>query len=342
MSDAHIFILYGDDPAGLTERMNALGTLPGDPGMADLNITRLDGRTCTENDIRNASLALPFLSDCRVVIVQNALFRLAGENQRQKFLSLLEEIPPTTRLVLVINDETSWRKNSQGRWEKNWKTLNPSNWLMVWVKNHSEKVSEEGFHLPDQKEMPAWINEEAKKQGGQFTIQASSALAEYTGSDTQIARQEIAKLLSYVDFSRPITDEDVYTVSISQNQATVFQFNEAVATGQKSKGLYLLHQLLETDDPIMIFGSLVAHFRRLVLIKEALQQGGKMDAIARDFGLSGKSAENLFQQCRRFSQEELNKVYLRLAETDFEIKNGITPADLALENFLMELKSTKT
>jgi hypothetical protein len=24
----------------------------------------------------------------------------------------------------------------------------------VWVKNHSEKVSEEGFHLPDQKEMP--------------------------------------------------------------------------------------------------------------------------------------------------------------------------------------------
>ncbi len=342
MTDAHIFILHGDDPAGLTERLNTLATLPGDPGMADLNMTRLDGRTCTENDIRNAAMAIPFLADCRIVIVQNALSRLAGESQRQKYLSLLDEIPPTTRLVLVVNDETSWRKNSQGKWEKNWKTLNPSNWLMVWAKKNGEKVSEEGFHLPDQKEMPGWISDEAKKQGGQFTLQASSALAEYTGSDTQIARQEIIKLLSYVDYSRPVTDEDVYNVSISQNQANVFQFNEAVATGQKSKGLHLLHQLLETDDPIMIFGSLVAHFRRLVLIKEALQQGGKMDAIAKDFGLFAKSADNLFQQCRRFSQDELNQVYLRLAETDFEIKNGITPAELALENFLMELKSTKT
>jgi hypothetical protein len=59
-----------NDPAGLTERMNALGTLPGDPVWRILILTRLDGRTCTENDIRNASLALPFLSDCRVVIVQ--------------------------------------------------------------------------------------------------------------------------------------------------------------------------------------------------------------------------------------------------------------------------------
>lgn len=341
MSDAHIFILHGDDPAGLTERLNTLCATLGDPGLADLNLTRLDGRTCDENDIRNAALAIPFLADHRIVIVQNAISRLSGDNQRQRFLTLLDEIPPTTRLVLVVNDDSSWRKNSQGRWEKTWKTLNPSNWLMMWAKNHGEVVSEEGFHLPDQKEMPTWIIEEAKKQGGQFTMQASSALAEYTGSDTQIARQEITKLLSFVDFRRPVTDEDVYNVSISQNQATVFQFNEAVATGQKSKGLHLLHQLLETDDPIMIFGSLVAHFRRLVLIKEALQQGGKMDAITRDFGLFGKSADNLFQQCRRFSQDELSQVYLRLAEIDFEIKNGITPADLALENFLMDLKSTR-
>ena len=31
-----------------------------------------------------------------------------------------------------------------------------------------------------------------------------------TGSETQIARLEIEKLLSYVDFQTPVTDEDVY------------------------------------------------------------------------------------------------------------------------------------
>ncbi len=342
MTAAHIFFLYGDDPAGLTERLNVLCSSLGDPGMADLNLSRLDGRTCDENDIRNAALAIPFLADHRLVIVQNPLAKLASDNQRLRFASLLGEIPPSTQLVLVISDESSWRKNSQGRWEKSWKTLNSSHWLMKWEKDHPGQVSEEGFHLPDQKEMPGWITEEAKKQGGQFSPQASSALAEYTGSETQIARLEIAKLLSYVDFKRPVTDEDVYTVSISQNQATVFQFSEAVASGQKSQGLHLLHQLLETDDPLMVFGNLVSHFRRLVLIKEAIQKGGNIDSISKDFSLFGKNAEKALQQCHRFSLEELKKAFLRLAEMDFEIKNGITPADLALEIFLMELKPSKT
>lgn len=342
MPAPHIFFLHGDDPAGLTERLDALCAAMGDPAMADLNLTRLDGRTCGDNDIRNAALAIPFLSDHRLVIVNNpALGKLSTDSQKDRFTALLNEIPPTTQLVLVIADESAWKKNAKGSWEKSWKTLNSGHFLMKWAKDHAEKVTEEGFHLPDQREMPAWITTEAKKQGGQFTLQAASALADFTGPDTQIARQEIAKLLSYVDYQRAVTDEDVYLVSISQNQATVFQFNEAVAAGQKSQGLHLLHQLLETDEPLMVFGSLVSHFRRLLLIKESLQHGGNMESIRKDFGLFGRNAEKAVQQCRRFSLEELKAAFLRLSELDFEIKNGITPADLALELFLMELKASK-
>lgn len=341
MGAEHIFVLHGDDPAGITERLNSLCASLGDPGMADLNLTRLDARASDEHDIRNAALAIPFLADHRIVVVQNALVKQALDSQRQRFLALLGEIPATTQLILVIDDESSWKRDAQGHWEKSWKKLNPSHWLLAWAGEHPGVIAEEGFHLPDQKEMPGWIVEEAKKQGGQFTTQAASALAEFTGSDTQIARLEITKLLDYVDFARPVTEDDVNTVSISQNQANVFQFNEAVATGQKSRALHLLHQLLETDDPIMVFGSLVSHFRRLVLIKEAIQQGLKYDSIGRDFGLFGKRADAVLQQCRRFSPDELKKIFLRLADMDFEIKNGITPADLALEIFLMELKPSK-
>ena len=38
---------------------------------------------------------------------------------------------------------------------------------------------------------------------------------------------------------------------------------------KKARAFICLHQLLETDDPFMVFGSLVSHFRRLVLVKEA-------------------------------------------------------------------------
>src|SRR5512133_2223251 len=341
MTDPHIFFLHGDDPAGLSERVNALCKLLGDPGMADLNLTNLDGRICDENDIRNAALAIPFLADHRLVIIQNPLSKLAHDSQQKRYLALLEEIPASTQLVLVIIDESAWKKDDQGRWERGWKVLGSSHFLSKWAKSHPGKVSDEGFHLPEQKEMPAWIMGEAKKQGGQFVPQAASALAEFTGSETQIARLEIAKLLAYVDFKRPVTEEDVDNVSILQNQATVFQLNDAIANGNKGQGLHLLQQVMETDDPIMVFGSLVNHFRRLLLIKESIQHGGNSTTISKDFKLFGKKVDSMLQQCHRFSVDELKKAYLRLADLDFEIKNGITPPDLAIETFMMELKSAK-
>jgi DNA polymerase III subunit delta len=342
MPSAHIFFLHGDDPAGITERVKTLCAALGDASMADLNLTTLDGRICDENAIRNAALSIPFLADHRLVIVQNAQARFGQDSQKKRFSALLDEIPPSTQLVLVIPDEPAWLKDAGGRWERGWKLLSASHFLVKWAKENSSKVSDEGFRLPDQKEMPGWILAETKKQGGQFTQEAATELADFTGSDTQVARLEITKLLNYVNFERAVTGEDVDNVSIHQNQVTVFQLNDAIANGEKGAALHLLQQVLETDDPIRIFASLVGHFRRLLLIKDALQHGGTSDSISSDFRLYKKNLDSVLQQCRRFNMEELKKVYLKLADLDFEIKNGITPADLAIELFLMDLKSAKT
>ena len=141
MSSAHIFFLHGDDEAGITERVNVLSGLLGDPSLADLNLTTLDGRVCDENDIRNAALAIPFLSDHRLVIVQNALSRINQDSQKKRFTALLDEIPPSTQLVLIIPDETAWVKDKDtGRWEKSWKVLSSSHFLVKWAKENSSTI----------------------------------------------------------------------------------------------------------------------------------------------------------------------------------------------------------
>ena len=343
MSSAHIIFLHGDDPAGITERVHTLCASLGDPSMADLNLTTLDGRVCDENDIRNAALAIPFLADHRLVIVQNALTKINQDSQKKRFTALLDEIPPSTQLVLIIPDETAWLKDKDtGRWEKSWKVLSASHFLVKWAKENPAKVSDEGFRLPEQKEMPGWIIAEAKKQGGQLTPGAASELAEFTGSETQIARLEITKLLNYVNYERAVTEDDVDAVSIQQNQATVFQLNDAIANGEKGAALHLLRQVLETDDPIRIFANIVGHFRRLLLIKDALQRGEASNSISASFKVYGKNLDGILSQCRRFTIDELKKDYRRLSDLDFEIKNGITPADLAIELFLMDLKPART
>jgi DNA polymerase-3 subunit delta len=254
----------------------------------------------------------------------------------------LDEVPPTTKLILVIQDESSWRKDGKGQWGKIWKILSASHWLMKWASANPYKAKEEGFGLPDQRDMPKWIIDEVKKQGGQITPQAAAALAELTGSETQIARLEIEKLLTYVNFQRPVNDIDVNAVSISQNQGTVFQLIDSIVNGERSRALYLLKELLETEDPLSLYGNIVSHFRKMVLIKDALQHGGTPDSMVKDLGLLKYVIDKTLPQCRRFSLESLKKAYLRLAELDFEMKNGITPGDLAIEYFLLELKPAKT
>jgi DNA polymerase-3 subunit delta len=341
-SSPWIFFLHGDDPAGLEERLKEICASLGDPGMAELNITRLDGRICDENDIRSAAMSMPFLADHRIVIIHNPLSKVLTDSQKQRFSTLLNDIPSTTHLILVIPDESTWRKGAQGQWEKHWKTLSTTHWLTKWAATNPERVKDEGFALPDQRDMPRWIMEEAKKQGGDFSPQAASALAEQTGSETRIARLEIEKLLMYVNFEQQVTDIDVSLVSISQNQATVFQLIDSIVNGERSRALYLLKELLETEDSLSLFGNIVGHFRKMVLVKDAIQHGGTVETIMKEFGMIKFVAEKTLTQCRRFSMAELKQAYNRLAELDFEMKNGITPGDLAIEYFLLELKSAKT
>jgi DNA polymerase III delta subunit len=77
------------------------------------------------------------------------------------------------------------------------------------------------------------------------------------------------------------------------------------------------------------------------LIKDAVQHGESSNTISAEFRIYKKNLDSALIQCRRFSMDELKKAYLRLADLDFEIKNGITPADLAIELFLMDLKPAK-
>jgi DNA polymerase-3 subunit delta len=82
----------------------------GDPGMADLNTSRLDGRIASDEDLRNAAFAMPFLAERRLVVLSNPLARLSDENAQKRFISLLDGLPETTALVMLVEDQINRKK----------------------------------------------------------------------------------------------------------------------------------------------------------------------------------------------------------------------------------------
>jgi len=197
-----VYILRGDDSTKIGALINQFKAELGDAEMAGLNTSLLDGAQASLEDIRSAALSMPFLTERRLVILQNALARYDGKKngERKKFLELLDSLPQTTALVLVVED-TLVTKRDKSYWEK----LSARHWLIKWVKGAGGRAWIKDCALPTSREMTGWVQRKVKELGGEFRADAAARLADYVGTNTQRAVQEITKLLTYVNYAKPVT-----------------------------------------------------------------------------------------------------------------------------------------
>ena len=325
-----LYLLYGDDGFAMQKfGQDLLSKLSDDPTTVEMNATRLEGNRINLDDIRNAAFALPFLAERRIVIVNQALALVKGKKPQDQFLELLEKMPPSTALVLVV--ETVPEK-------KDWKDFGAAHWLRKWVKQQpADKVYQKECALPNQRLMPGWIIEETKRQNGKILPAAAVELASHVGTNTQLASLEIDKLLTFVNLSREIEVEDVKELVPDVTPTSVFDMVDAMAEGKSSQAIKLLHSLLEVEDPFSLFGMIIRQFRLLLLANEVVERGGRKEQIAEALSVHPFVAEKLENQARRFSSVVLENVFQQLLVIDENIKTSQMDIRLALDLFVSEL-----
>jgi DNA polymerase III subunit delta len=322
-----VYIFHGDDSHGIKRHVDAMIHQMGDPSIAELNTTRLDGKQASDDDVRSAGNSMPFLADRRLVILTNPFSRLTSDAARKRFRALLDGLPPSTALVLIVEDYIDRR---------DWKSMHSNHWMRRWLTAAGKRAFYQLCQLPPLNRMPDWIREEARKQGGQFHPEAAAALAAHIGNDTRTASLEINKLLTYVDYKRSVEAEDVEELTAQGGQADVFDMVDALATGSARQALGLLQRLLETQEPLSLFGMIVRQFRLLIQARELIDNG-QASQIAGELRLPGFVADRLASQARRFNMPQLEILYHRLLSMDEAMKTSQMPSNLVLETFIAEM-----
>jgi DNA polymerase III subunit delta len=322
-----VYIFHGDDTYGIRRHVDAMIHQMGDPSIADLNITRLDGRQANDDELRSSANSMPFLADRRLVILTSPFSRLNSDAARKRFQALLDGLPSSTALVLIVEDYIDRR---------DWKSMHGNHWMHRWAKAAGKRAYYQLCQLPPLNRMPEWIREEARRQGGQFNPDAAAALAAHIGNDTRTANLEINKLLIYVDFKRPIEVEDVEELTAQGGQADVFDMVDALAAGNARQALGLLQRLLETQEPLSLFGMIVRQFRLLIQARELIDNG-QASLLAGELRLPGFVVDRLASQARRFSMPQLEDLYHRLLSMDEAMKTSQMPSNLVLEMFIAEM-----
>lgn len=330
-----VYILRGDDREAIESHIRKFYVGLGEAEMADMNINRLEGATASLNDWRAAALALPFLSERRLVIVEDALKPFMGRGKQQsrtQLLELLDSLPQSTALVLVIPDS---KKYSHG--SSLWETLNEKHWLMEWSVGAGGRAYVVDCPLPTDREMVNWARQKAVELGGSFSQHAAVTLAEYVGTSTQRATQEIIKLLTYVNFQRPVDDDDVRRLTSQDQQGDIFALVDAIGSRDGQKAQEMLHLLLEESEFAQLFGMIIRQFRLILQAREIVDAGGNEQDVAKNLRQHSFVARKITEQTRHFDLPALEAIYHQLLEMDVDMKTGGMDGDIAMDVLIARL-----
>lgn len=327
------YIFYGDDQFGLGEELARLRSqlADGDPVMANLNTSILDGRTITFGELRHTTDAMPFMAERRLIIVHGLLARLApGKGQAgsgvsrftEDLASYLPHLPPTTRLILCEEEK-----------------LSPSHPILEVAREASK--SRRGFirefELPKERDLPGWIRARATEKGGQISNEAVTTLAALVGSDLRMLDQEIEKLLLYAG-ERMVSSEDVALLVSHARETSIFDLVDCVGARQTSRALQLLHRLLDDGAaPLYLLSMLARQIRILIQVKELASRAMTGREIAGVLHMHPFVVEKGLKQARNFEMDQLEAAHEKLVDTDWAIKTGRTEDLLALDALVVAL-----
>ena len=327
-----IYIFDGDDEFAIHESIDKLRSRLGEAAIADMNTTLLDGRLSTLNQLKDAAAAIPFLAAKRLVILTHPTERLKDKNSQEGFLNYLNAEKPTTKLVLVEFDFLTGEKDRKANklnWLEKW-ALSPQQARRVYLRHHPQ---------PTGGMMVKWIQDHVKAQGGQITTQAAVALANQIGDDTRLASQELVKLLTYVNYARPVDIDDVEHLTPLTARIGDFELVNAIRDRDARKAQALLLRSLKDDDPLRILQSIVYQTRVLLLAREIIDERGAINDFPKSLKIGYYPAKLALESASRYSMRFLETIYHRLLEIDESIKTGQMEPELALELLVVELTS---
>ena len=313
-----IILLYGTDEFAISRRISDIASQTDKDGM---NTSRFEARLTSEEELNNAVNSMPFLAEKRLVVLANPSQKFNSAETKKKFTAFLGSVPSTT--VLVLHE-----------------TLEPREAEKHWLVKQIAKIGSaktEALMAPKVRDMNGWVVNEMKKQGGKISSGAAAKLAELVGADTRQAAQEIAKVLTYVNWERQVEVRDVEAVCVSTAEVNIFDFVDSLAAGDGQKAQSMLRKMLEEKNASEIFPMIIRQFRLLIQAREIVEARGMVQDVQEALGVHPFVAGKIFQQAGRFTMRDLESIHRRLLKIDEAAKTSAMPLDTSLEMFVVEL-----
>ena len=226
-------------------------------GFENFNYHKLEGKGLTIQTLTEAVEAMPMMAERTLLAaVDFDIFKL-NEEQRDKLVALLEDIPPYCCIVFVY-DTLEYKPN---------KTMKK---LCKAIDSHVEAVE---FRPASGSDLEAWIARRFRALGKDIDRQTAEYLIFTCGGLMTGLVPEIAKIGAYAK-GPSVTRADIDAVADPVLSAEVFRLSDAVLQGDYDRASAILGDLLKMQtEPIVILAALGSQLRRIYTARMAIDSG---------------------------------------------------------------------
>lgn len=207
----------------------------------DMDLETIHGDTRGPSEWLSAAGTIPFLGDFRVVVVRHPgranpedIWPGAKLDKKHPFAAALRELPATTRVILVGDDEGGSGER-QGRAAAS---------LNAWQKLVGLGDGVIADLKPDAKQVLEAIQAAFVERGKRASKPACQKLNDMVGGALGTAMAEVEKVCLYAGDRADIREADIEAVVIPETDYNVFQLADSVTSGDARGALKQLDLLL--------------------------------------------------------------------------------------------------
>ena len=313
-----VIFLYGPDTYRSRRKLNEIIEYYKKVHKSGLDLKYLDGENLNFGDFKNEIQQTSIFDEKKLIVLKNVFL---NSEFKKEFLRNSKKYLNSKEVILFYD----------GR------EIASTDPLFKFLKKYGKSQE---FKLLGGQGLKNWVKKEFLELKAEISPAALSQLINFVGNNSWQMSNEIKKLASF-KLGRKIETKDVELLVKPKIESDIFKTIDAVALKDGKQAISLIHNHLEKgDSPLYLFSMINFQFRNLLMIKSEVIneiQGPQVNDLGKRLGIHPFVVRKTLWQARKFTIEELKKIYQKIFQADLNIKTGKIDPETALDLFIAEI-----
>ncbi|RKM62262.1 DNA polymerase III subunit delta [Butyrivibrio sp. CB08] len=309
------YLIYGDEAyLRLQNRDKIVKALGGSE--SSMNFNKYEGDGCNPLEIIDMAETMPFLSDKRVILVENSGFFKSGCPELAEYLKASAE----STILIFVEKEVDKRKDIY------------------------KSLSKTGFEIEcstqDEDMLKRWVVSRFSNEGKKISPRAQAVLLDRVGTDMSNLTTEIEKLVCYAIDRNEITEEDIFAVCANYLTSRIFDMTDAISSQNQRRAIELYYDLLALKEPpAKILALITRQFNIMLQIKEMTDNRRDKGEMASAVKIAPFLVGKYQTWARNFSFEQLREALELCLANDEAVKTGKLDHVISVEMVIIKCTS---